>query len=167
MKESLDSASEIAARAIGNVTRSSERLVHLVSFVPDDKLAWKPSPTAKSALGVTAHCALTSRFFADVIAERLPESLPSPEEFFKNLHEAGEKITTRDEALALVKETTAELSCAIAAVNAENIDATPRSPFGPLPVSFWMQQGGDHLAGHVGQLEYLQTIWGDLDNHFG
>ena len=85
---------------------------------------------------------------------------------FPGLHEDAEKITTRESAIALVKETTAELCKAIDAVNAENIHSTPNSPFGPMAMPFWMYQGHDHMAGHTGQLEYLQTIWGDLDNHF-
>jgi hypothetical protein len=35
-----------------------------------------------------------------------------------------------------------------------------------VPVRFWLAQGSEHMAGHAGQLQYLQTIWGDLDNHF-
>lgn len=166
MQQTIDSISQITAQAKSHVERYSERLIHLLSFVPDDKLTWTPSPTAKSSLRIVAHCALTNQFFARVITDTMPDNMPSPEEFFKDLHEAEQKITTRESAVALLKETTAELSAAICAVNAGSIDSTPRSVFGPMPMPFWLQIGGEHEAGHAGQMEYQQTIWGDMDNHY-
>lgn len=161
-----DPTTELVAQTTAHLERLSARLVHLLAFVPEDKLTWAPSSSARSPLNITAHCALASRFFADIITDGLPEKLPSPEVFFQDLHEAGRKIATRAEAIDLVKSTTTALCTALGTVTAENIETPRRSPFGLLPVRFWMQQGGDHLAGHIGQLEYLQTIWGDLDNHF-
>jgi hypothetical protein len=165
MQQTLDPTSEAVAQARSYTERFRARLLHLLSFVPDDKLTWTPSPTAKSSLRIVAHCALTSKFLADVITGSMPESMPSAEEFLKGLHEAEEAITTREGAIALVKENTAELFKAIDTVNAANIDSTPNSPFGAIAMRFWMSHGGDQMAGHAGQLEYLQTIWGDLDNH--
>ena len=166
MQSTSDSTSEIVAQAKSQFERMSTRLLHLLAFVPDDKLTWTPSSTANSSLRLVAHCAVSNRFFADIITGNMPETMPSPEEFFKGLHAAAEKITTRESAIALAKETTAELCKAIDAVNAENIHSTPNSPFGPIAMQFWMSQGHNHMAGHIGQLEYLQTVWGDLDNHF-
>lgn len=165
MQQSIGTTSEVVAQAKCNFERSSDRLIHLLSFVPDDKLLWAPSPTAKSSLRIVVHCALTNTFFANVITGSLPERMPSAEEFFSSLHGAEEKINTRENAIAVLKGTTAELCKAIDTVNSENLNTAPNSPFGPMPMKFWLDLGGQHEAGHVGQLEYLQTIWGDLDNH--
>lgn len=165
MQQSIDPISEVVAQAKSDFERSSVRLIHLFSFVPDDKLMWTPSPTAKSSLRIVAHCGFTSKFFADVITGSMPESMPSAEEFLKGLHESEEKIANRVDAIALVKETTEELCNAIDTVNAENFHSPRNSPFGAPPLKFWISQGREQMAGHAGQLEYLQTIWGDLDNH--
>lgn len=167
MQTTLDPISEVVVQTKDQVERSSERLAHLLSFVPEDKLAWAPSSTARSPLRLVAHCALTSKCFADIITDRMPGSMPSPEEFFTNLHAGEETIVTRESVLALLHETTAELCDAIGTVNAGTIDSTRNSPFGPLPMRFWLEQAGTHLTVHAGQLAYLQTIWGDLDNHMG
>jgi hypothetical protein len=165
MNQTIAPPSEIVARTTGHVERSSQRLIHLLSFVPDDKLTWTPSPASKSPLRVVAHCAVSNTFFANVIAGTMPEVMPTPEQFFTGLNEGEGKITTREGAVALLNETTAELLKAINAVGTERVDSTPANPFGPLPMSFWMEQGGGHMDYHAGQLAYLQTAWGDLDNH--
>ena len=166
MPETTDAVSE-TTQVKSDLHRYKVRLLHLLSFVPDDKLTWTPSPTAKSALRIAVHCGLTSRFFADVITGKLPEAMPALPEFFGALDQAEQSVTSRDAAIALLEETTAALSDAIDSVNAENIGSLAVSPFGAMPLQFWIQQGGAQYAGHIGQLEYLQTIWGDLDNHFG
>ena len=162
-----ETAREITARAKHHAERLSGRLLHLFSFVPDDKLTFTPSPTSRSSLRIVAHCALVNAFLADVITDKVGANAPSPEAFFKNLHDAEAAFTTRESAVALLEENTATLCRAIDTVNAESVGAERNSPFGPLPMPFWMFLGGDQMAGHAGQMEYLQTIWGDGDNHLG
>ena len=165
MQNTIEPTLETVAHARCQFESISERLLHLLSFVPDDKLNWTPSATAKSSLRIVAHCAMTSRSIANIITGTMPESMPSPEAFFSGLHAVEVKITQRECAIAAVNETTAELCKALNSVNTENIHTTPDSPFGPVAMQFWVELGYRHMAGHVGQLEYLQTIWGDLDNH--
>lgn len=165
MQTTLDPTPEAVAQATGNVERAHTRLVHLLSFVPDDKLTWAPSPSSRSSLRLVAHCAASNAFFTKVIKNGLPQPMPTPEEFFRGLSEGEATVATREEALALLEGTTADLRRAIDALTAIELDATPDSPFGPLPMSFWLEQTGEHLAYHAGQLAYMQTIWGDLDNH--
>jgi len=61
----------------GIVTSCKESAVHgmehflmLLSFVPDDKLNWTPTPTAKSALRIAAHTALYAGRFARMMRDR-------------------------------------------------------------------------------------------------
>jgi hypothetical protein len=166
MQQTIEPTLEAAAKTASDVETLSKRLIHLLSFVPDDKLTWTPSGTAKSCLRITAHCALVNQFFGNAISGKSPASMPSPEEFFKGLYEAEEKITSRQSVITILTESAAELCDAIRALNAEKMNSEPNSPFGPLPMQFWLDQSAEHLAKHIGQVEYLQTIWGDLDNHF-
>jgi uncharacterized damage-inducible protein DinB len=145
---------------------ASKRVLHLLTFVPDDKLTWAPSSTARSFIQVVAHIAVTNRAFAHILAGTMPETMPSPEEFFGNLRATEESITTRESASSTLQETTAELYNAIATVTAQNIDDERPNPFGPMSARAWLDISYNHIEGHTGQLEYLQTLWGDLDNHF-
>ena len=141
------------------------RLLKQLSFVPDDKLNWSPSSTANSALRIVAHSALTSRVFAKLITDTMPDPMPSPEGFLTALYDDTVNYPTRESVIDLVNATFAELSQALDTITQNNIDAMHNSPFGPIPVRFWTNLTFLHMAGHVGQLEYLQTIWGDRENH--
>ena len=167
MQQTLDSTSEIVAQACSQVKQNSDRLLHLLTFVPDDKLTWSPSETSKSSIRLVAHCALTSKFFADLLTHNMPDPMPSPQECFGALHAEELNYTTRESVIALTNENTAELCKAIETITAENIGSMLNSPFGPMPLQFWLAMSSEHMVGHAGQIEYIQTIWGDLDNHMG
>jgi hypothetical protein len=64
-----------------------------------------------------------------------------------------------------IKNSTSELLQALDNVSAEMVGTAPMSPFGQFPFSFWMVLPAEHMKGHARQVDYLQTIWGDLDNH--
>ncbi len=158
---------EAIVTAKAQLERFTARVLHLFTFVPEDKLTWAPSTSSKSPLQIVAHCGVVNRFFAEVLTDRMPATMPSPQEFFGGLAAAESQIATRAEAVSLVQETAAELSAALDSLTPERLESLANSPFGPMPVRFWIAQGGEHMADHAGQLEYLQTIWGDLDNHYG
>jgi hypothetical protein len=165
--QTLETTPESLTRIINDIQRHSDRLIHLFSFVPDDKLNWTPSSTSRSALRLVAHTALANTFFANVISGNMPEPLPSPEEFSASMRDAETKVATREAAVALLRETTPIICAAIAGVKEEDLGSSCNSPFGELPMQFWLGMSSHHVATHGCQLEYLQTIWGDLDNHFG
>ena len=165
MLQTLEPTLEVVTKAKADFESASQRLIHLFSFVPDDKLAWTPSATAKSALRIVAHCALTTEFFANLISGGMPGVIPSPTEFFQELDDDEKTVITRTQALDLMKTAAANLGSAMDTVNSATIESSPNSPFGPMPISSLLHDCREHLASHTGQLTYLQTIWGDLDNH--
>ena len=135
------------------------------SHVPDDKLDWSPAPTAKSALAIVAHCAEANEAFAKVIrGEELPR-MESKEEALQNIRESGRDAVSREEAVRQLEETTAAVIAAMDQVRPDQLDTMPDSPFGPMPFRFWLSLPGRHTLGHKYQIDYLQTIWGDLDFH--
>ena len=50
-------------------------------------------------------------------------------------------------------------------MTAERFATSPNSPFGPMPMAFWVNLPGMHMGSHASQIDYLQTIWGDLVDH--
>ncbi|HLO98842.1 MAG TPA: DinB family protein [Fimbriimonas sp.] len=163
----MESTAQQAQTCIDNLNQESQRMLKLLSFVPDDKLNWAPSSSARTALQLVAHCAVTNPVFQAVITSNLPDPCPEPGEFFALLKEQELAVTTREQAIELLTKSTADLSSAMSAVDDAQMATSPNSPFGPLPMGFWLGVTHAHFAGHNGQLEYLQTIWGDLDNHMG
>lgn len=157
---------ELIESSAAKTAASAARLKHLLSFVPDDKLAWSPSSTSRSALGLAAHCGLTSRSFVDLMLGRMPDPMPSLEVFFKELIAAEKTIDSREAANALIDDSTQELIAGIRNLTDEQIASSPETPFGPVPMTRLLELFSLHIDGHIAQLEYLQTTWGDLDLHY-
>src|SRR5271165_4788 len=128
------------------------------SFVPDDKLTWTPTPTAKSAIRIAAHTALYAGRFARMIRDRkLPGSDNLAERMAqRNAEEAA--ITSRTEMENIFRKGTDEVIAALDSLTPEAIGATLDSGFGwSMPMTDLMNKPGWHFTLHAGQIDYLQT----------
>ena len=149
-----------------NAVRGMERFLKTFSFVPDDKLTWSPSPTAKSALRIAAHTACTAGNFAMLIRYgKFPTT--DMAQLFAAMNAAEEAITTREAANELLRKNTDEVVAALDAATPELIASTVETPFGfSAPMAFFMNIPGSHADSHAAQIDYLQTCWGDQEMHF-
>lgn len=144
--------------------RASAALLKTFGFVPDDKLAWSPSDTCRSALWIMGHCGSANEAFAKGMRG---EPFPPMEmaDFTQMVWEAGRETATREEAVRAVEASTAELLAALDEMTPERLASAVPSPFGPIPMAVWMTFADGHMFGHANQIEYLQTVWGDHQNH--
>lgn len=155
---------DIVERCRRHATQGMENFLHILSFVPADKLDWSPAPTAKSALQIAAHCAAYGGAFASVLREGVfPQSV---EEFLGPIEARMAQISTVEEAEAMLRAGIAETLVALDGVRPEQIGSVIDTPIGPTPFLFFMTIPANHLLGHAAQLDYLQTCWGDLEVHF-
>jgi hypothetical protein len=145
-------------------TNAMGRFLRTLSFVPADKLTWSPTPTAKSALQIAAHCAGYSGHFAAIIrAGAFPWS---GQEFMGRVQSSIDGITTLEQAEAVLRRGIADSVAALGAVKPEQIDSIVAAPgLGPTPFTFFMILPAYHLDNHTGQIDYLQTCWGDQEVH--
>jgi hypothetical protein len=65
----------------------------------------------------------------------------------------------------LIETNTGKVLEALDQVTEDRLGSTTSTPFGPIPYMVWVNLPAAHLAGHAAQLAYLQTIWGDLQDH--
>jgi hypothetical protein len=79
---------------------------------------------------------------------------------------APESFRSKDAALEQFKASMAALSSALLAVDAEALEAIAPSPFGELPLSRFAGIAPRHMMYHSGQLNYIQTIYGDDAFHW-
>jgi len=146
---------------------SMEHFLKVFSYVPDDKLDWTPTPTAKSALRIAAHTALYAQRFANMIKTR---KLPPSEnlEAWLNQRNAEEcAITKREEIEPIFRKGTAEVLAALDSLTPEIIESDLGSGLGwSMPFTFLMKLPTMHTQVHVGQIDYLQTCWDDQEVHF-
>ena len=157
--------SEMVAQSKKAAESGKARLLKVFEFVPDDKLTWSPSPHARTPIQIVAHCGVANGAFATILRGeklRLPKD---PVEAAALIRKGGSDVTSREVAIQIVESSTAEVLAALDNVSEELAATSPDSPFGPIPFPFWMGVPGDHMEGHAHQIEYIQTIWGDIQDH--
>lgn len=156
---------EIITQAVSFAESAKTRLIHALEAVPDDKLTWTPAPTAKSALKIAAHAAISNNSFAMMLrGDPLPD-IPF-EQIFAKIEEMENAVTTREEAIKLIEENTATAIAALNGLTTERLGQEVQTPFGSMPITFIMMLVGRHPDSHAAQIDYLQTIWGDNQMHF-
>lgn len=153
---------EIVESCKQSAVQAMEMFLRNFSHVPDDKLSWTPTPTAKSAIRIAAHTALYAKRFAQMIRA---QKLPMPDDLQTWLAERNAeeiKLTSRVEMERVFREGTAEVLKALDELSPEAIDLTLDSGQGwTMPMTFLMQLPGWHTTVHLGQIDYLQTCWDD------
>lgn len=156
---------DLIASSKANAVRGMNTFLHDLSHVPDDKLNWSPSPTAKSALQIAAHCAVTVGNFAEMIqARKLPQDVA---EHVAQTAAAEAALTSRAEIEALYRANTDAVVAALDTLTPEEVAMSLESSLGwSMPMTFLMELPWMHAISHAGQIVYLQTCWGDLEIRF-
>ena len=144
-----------------------ESFLKTFSFVPDDRLTWKPCPTANSAIRIAAHTALyVDRFAIMLRNRRLPieEEIPGIQAV---MNAAEEALTDRQEMERVYRRNTEEFVRVIASLTTAETGSMLDSTFCyPVPMTFLMWLPSRNALGHEGQIDYLQTCWDDKVVHF-
>ena len=145
-----------------------EMFLRNFSHVPEDKLDFKVAPTAKSALRIGAHTALYAGRFAKMIRER---AVPAPENLEQWIAEREAEeiaVQSRSEVERIFREGTAEVLEALDSLSADDVELTLDSGQGwTMPMTFLMDLPGWHATLHMGQIDFLQTCWGDQEIYVG
>jgi hypothetical protein len=134
------------------------------SHVPDDKLHWTPTPTAKSALRIAAHTALYAGRFARMIEDPRICAVADPEDWMARCSEEEAAITDRAEMERVFRQGTEEVLAALDALSPETIGSRVDSGQGwSMSMQWLMNLPGWHATLHAGQIDFLQTCWGDQE----
>ena len=157
----------LAASYRESAVRGMEHFLKVFSFVPDDKLTWTPTPTAKSAIRIAAHTALYAGRFARMINDRKLPSSDNLAEWLAQVNAEEAAITSRIEMESVFRKGTDEVIAALDSLTPEAIGSSLDSGLGwSMPMTRLMNLPGWHATLHAGQIDYLQTCWGDLEVHF-
>ena len=151
-------------RAVGGM----EFFLRNFAYVPDDKLTYTPTPTAKSPIRVAAHTALYAGRFAAMLRNR---QLPVPENIDEwvaaNVAEE-EALTCRVEMEKVFRAGTEEFLAALDTLTPEEVESDLDSGQGwSMPMKQLMGLAGWHATLHAGQIDYLQTCWDDQHVYVG
>jgi len=136
------------------------------SHVPDDRLTWTPTPDSKSALRIAAHTALYYHRFATMLQNR---TLPKVEDLDAWLQERADQekaITDRAEIEPIFRAGFQEFVTALEGVTLADLSLELDSGQGwTLSLLTLVMFPGWHATLHTGQIDYLQTCWGDQHVH--
>lgn len=139
----------------GTLVWAGKNTAYNLDFIPDDKLSWKPSPDANSALEIAQHVVMALTMLRAGIVGETGEVAPAPVPASRD--EAKQQIVGAAEACAVT----------IRNLTPEDFNRTVSFPNG---VEFPMQRAVGvpliDLVHHHGQVAYLQTILGDKESHF-
>lgn len=142
-----------------------DALLATYAAVPEEKLTWSPGGPARDATWMVAHTGLANQAFSIMLRGEMPPMPEDPDEIGEAIRNTGKGMTSRSEAEGLVREHTDAVLSSLDEMTDERLDSTLQTPFGPMPMRFWLEVPYRHMYSHKAQLDYMQTIWGDLDEH--
>jgi hypothetical protein len=144
-------APDIRQLAAGKLRWSLAHFIKSFNATPDDKLDFKPSPTANSPRELILHVLGGNGHVAHTLGMEMDPT-------------AGP--TDRDALLQRLTETTEIIASKLETVPDEQLDTMVDFVAGKMPMPVFLFIEDWHVARHAGQLDYLQTIWGDMENYF-
>lgn len=132
---------------------AGQNYAYNLDFIPDDKLAWKPTPDAKSALEITGEV-------VGVIRSTIT--------FFQtdNFPMDTIEFASRQEAQEALKDATAQYAEFLGRLGPQDLGGEVELPFGVMPKMQVLAYPMVETLHHHGQIAYIQSLLGDKDVHF-
>lgn len=159
---------EIAKQTINEAKaeflRAKERLAKDLATTPDDKINWSPSATARTPIECVAHAAISIGGMQKWISGE-PFQFKGVDELDAYSRSEEAKYKTREAVLKTLNENTDNFINWLDSLTPEQLSSTFHAPFGDFPMAAAITFPADHLRNHCGQIEYIQTIYGDRDWH--
>ncbi|OGF54729.1 MAG: hypothetical protein A2Z21_00970 [Candidatus Fraserbacteria bacterium RBG_16_55_9] len=153
-------------RVIQMTSRNMEDLFRSARAVPKDKLEWKPVNNGRSALDQLQECAQAPTWFLSMLETR------KPPQFDKDLMEKAraERATwkTIDECENVCRKNSERLFEVIKKFPDKDLDVKIALPFGKGMVMSMADIAMAHYWNttyHLGQINFIQTLYGDLEMH--
>ena len=146
------------------ITReASEAIERSAAAMPEEKLNWRPMEVGRSALDQVVECGGLSHFTARMLRERaVPQFDPEALQRMKAEHD------TLDKARTLLHSGVDDFIAAVREFPEAQLEETLYLPFaGGMTRSFLdiMYYPYWNMSYHLGQINYIQTLYGDRDMH--
>jgi hypothetical protein len=153
-------------RAKNEFLQAKGGLLHALSTTPDDRLTWSPSPTSRSPLHQVVHAAHSIGNIHGFLDGR-PFNVPTPDEADRGFRESEQAFTRREEAVSLLESNAKAFVEWLDNLDPERLGSMVETPFGmgPVPIELGITFPAMHTRWHHAQIDYIQTIYGDLNWH--
>jgi uncharacterized damage-inducible protein DinB len=135
---------------------AAKNIAYNLDFIPDDKLNWKPAPTANSAMEIVNHVLGAVAWMTPMLQNGAPSDAP-PE---------YEKATDRESAKRLLVQAAENYAAEVVKLNPADLGNIVKLPFADFPLARVASMPVIDLVHHHGQIAYIQTLLGDTESHF-
>jgi uncharacterized damage-inducible protein DinB len=136
------------------MTWAGSNTAYNLGFIPQDKLNWKPAPTANSALEIINHALLAIKGMTPVLGGGQfapPQSAP---------------VTTLKDAQEQIRGAAEQYAAALRRLTPQDLERKIDLPFGSFTLAQAAGMPVVDLIHHHGQIAYIQTLLGDTESHF-
>ena len=138
---------------IETVQWAGKNLSYNLQFIPDDKLAWKPAPEAKSALEIASEVV----GFLNWMPAQFREAGHPPE---------MPNFETREAAQNAIEKAADGYAEFLRGLSPADLEGEIQMMELPFPKSRAVGMPVVEIVHHHGQIAYLQTLLGDTQSHF-
>lgn len=145
-----------------NFLHAIARMKTAIRTIPDDKVNWSPTPTARSPIAVVAHAAAAIHALHETFDGRT-FSIPTPAQADIHFLEYERQFSTREQVLDLLEANADALVAWFDQLQPDRLTAPVTLPFGmgEVPLELAITFPTHHTNDHSAQLDYIQTILGD------
>jgi uncharacterized damage-inducible protein DinB len=160
-------SSQVVERAKGAFLNAKHGLLRALETTPDDRLNWRPSETARSPLHVAGHAAFAiDSMLGNMTGNTFPlETTDLAETYFRDLEQA---FTSRGQVTELLESNSKKYLDWLDQLDDPQLESMFVLPFGmgSAKTADGLDFMALHLMWHTAQIQYIQTIYGDLKTHF-
>jgi len=144
---------------------ANEHLLRATRAMPEDRLTWKPLDQGRTALDVVQECAQSALWFSVMLEKRTGAAFDLEE--YPTM-QAERRSWSLADCERLLAEHTVRLSAAIRAIPDEDLEQTLTMPWADdmvmsladvMTMHYW------NVTYHLGQVNYIQTLYGDKEMH--
>jgi uncharacterized damage-inducible protein DinB len=137
-----------------------ETLIRVAGATPADKLSWEPLENGRTILAQLAECTLANLKWARILRTREYANLPR--DLAENL---WGQLTTLDAISTKLRESVEELVSALGGVPVDELSSQVQTEWGAMSLSRCCFHAYWNMVYHEGQINYIQTLYGDFDEH--
>jgi len=151
---------------IGMTTGARDGLIRTAQAVPEDKLNWHPLDKGRTVLDLLGDAAQAPQMVNQLLESGVENFRYGPELFAQMKEERS--AWTRDECLEHIRRNTEKMFSLIEPLSDEELGRPVTLPFGggmTLPLAGWIMMAHRSFTNRFSQINYIQTLYGDSDNH--
>lgn len=138
----------------------AETLIAVAAATPDDKLNWQPLDNGRSIVEQLVECTLANRKWTSILRTRAYADIGQAV-----AEKAYGELTPWNRVAARLRETAADLATEIEAVPDADLAQLLDTPWGPYSLARSCMHAYWNMTYHEGQINYIQTLYGDFDEH--